>query len=125
NNSPRPESPIPVPQMQSAFHQRAQRNTFRHRDVRRLSALRRDYVPASRKSRTEGAADKHVVVHIPYRRLARARVVKQIIRFAVPVEIGHADQFPAAGEGWAEGASDKRDAGKIPDGRLTRAGAEE
>jgi hypothetical protein len=31
--SRKPESPIQVPEKQSAFHPRAQRNAFRHRDV--------------------------------------------------------------------------------------------
>ncbi len=32
------------------------------------------YIPASRKSRTEGAASKNVVVHVPHRRLYHTAV---------------------------------------------------
>ena len=46
------------------------------------------YSPANRQSRSGGPADKNVVIQIPHGRLARARIVKQVIRFAVPIEVG-------------------------------------
>ena len=55
--------------------------------------LRRDDAPAGRRYRAVRAADVNVIVQIPYRGLPRARIVKQVIRFAVAVKIGCPDQF--------------------------------
>jgi hypothetical protein len=86
---------------------------------------RRDQVPAGRETGTVKAACENVVVQIPDRCPASARIVKQIIWVEVAIEIGGPDKLPAAGEGWAIEAADKRGPGEIPDRCLARAGVEE
>jgi hypothetical protein len=88
-------------------------------------ASRRDQVPGRRKSGTEGAAGKKVVVHVPDRCLASARIEKQVIRLAVSVEIGSPRQLIPACNGRPKGAADKRNSREIPDRRLPRASIEE
>src|SRR5881392_615614 len=46
-----------------------------------------NYSPTSRKSGSEGAGDKSIVVQVPDRRLARADIVKKIIGLPVAVEV--------------------------------------
>src|SRR5947208_15846774 len=77
--------------------------------------------PAGRKSRTISTADKDGVVHVPNRRLAVARLVKDIVWLAIAVKVTCRHQFPAAGESRTVGTSDKYHAGQIPDRRLARA----
>src|SRR6266480_4210506 len=82
---------------------------------------RRDQAPASRKSRTKGAGNQGIVVEIPDRCPASARIVKQVVRHAVPIEVGSALQLIPACNCRPNGASNKRDPSEIPDRRLTRA----
>src|SRR5215469_14108062 len=95
--------------------------------VKRLSAcrLRRDHAPAGRKNRTVEATKKNIIVEIPDRCLASARVVKQVVRVDVAIEIGSPLQLIPACNGRPVGAADKRNSRQIPDGRLARAGIEE
>src|SRR4029453_5310947 len=94
-------------------------------EMRAKAHSRCDHVPGTRKSRTKGAASKNVVVHIPDRCLASARVVKQVIGLAVSVEIGSPRQLIATCNGWPIETSDKRNSGEIPNRRLPRARIEE
>ena len=52
------------------------------------------HAPASRKGRPKQAGAENVVVKIPYRRLSRASIVKQVIRMAVPIKVSHARHAP-------------------------------
>src|SRR6476620_3156366 len=52
------------------------------------------HAPASRKSRPRQAGAENVVVKIPYRRLSRASIVKQVIRMAVLIKVSHAHHAP-------------------------------
>ena len=53
------------------------------------------HAPASRKSRPIQAGAENVVVKIPYRRLSRASIVKEIIRMAVAIKVSHTHHAPA------------------------------
>ncbi len=79
----------------------------------------------SRKSRPVGAADKNIVVEIPDRCPASARIEKHVVRFPVAVKIGGRQQCPTAGQGWAIGTADKRNSREIPDCRLPRTSIEQ
>ena len=63
-NCARRESPIPVPEMQSAFHPHAERNAFRRRDVRLQQTSFVPRVPPDARSSSKlagRAGRKHVL----------------------------------------------------------------
>src|SRR5438128_12556347 len=99
--------------------------TLREARAATNSQLKRYQAPAGRKSRTISTADKDGVVHVPNRRLAVARLVKDIVWFAIAVKVTCRHQFPAAGESRTVGTSDKCHAEQIPDRRLARAGVKQ
>ncbi len=53
------------------------------------------HAPASRKDRPKQAGAENVVVKIPYRRLSRASIVKQVIRMAVAIKVRYFYHGPA------------------------------
>ena len=76
--------------------------------------------PVHRKSRAKLAADKDVVVHVPDRRLLRAKVEEHKVRVPVAVEIAHRYHEPARRKSRAKGAADKDVVVHVPDPRLLK-----
>jgi hypothetical protein len=56
--------------------------------TRRQECLRRDDARAGWDSRTGGVANQQIIVQVPNRCLACARIIKQIVGSAVAIEIG-------------------------------------
>ena len=79
------------------------------------------HAPASRKGRPKHAGAENVVVKIPYRRLSRASIVKQVIRLAVAIKVRHAHNGPADRKSGAVQTGASNVVVKIPYRRLSRA----
>src|SRR6266850_6309519 len=62
---------------------------------RTKSYLRRHNASAGRKTGTKQARASDVIVEVPYHRLSRASIVKQVIRMAVAIKARHAHDGPA------------------------------
>ena len=116
-------------------NERSQNSLNRHRtEARAISAVslgseRRSscaassrccHGPAAGESWTESGADANIVVQVPQSRSPGARIHKQIIGFAVPVEIGRPDQIISCRNRWPICAADEGRSRQIPDRSLTR-----
>src|SRR5436190_909767 len=66
-----------------------------HSRRRTKSYLKCHDASAGRKSGTKQARASDVIIKIPYHRLSRASIVKQVIRLAVTTKVRHADDGPA------------------------------
>src|SRR2546430_7617971 len=88
---------------------------------RTKSYLRRHDASAGRKSGTKQARASDVIIEIPYRRLSRASIVKQVIRLAVAIKVRHAHDGPADRNSGAEQTGASNVVVKIPYRRLSRA----
>src|SRR6266850_29636 len=62
---------------------------------RTKSSLRRHNASAGRKTGTKQARASDVIIKIPYHRLSRASIKKEVIRMAVAIKVGHAHDGPA------------------------------
>src|SRR5438552_678802 len=63
---------------------------------RTKSYLRRHDASAGRKSGTKQARASDVVIEIPYRRLSRASIVKEVIWMAVAIKVRYPYHAPAS-----------------------------
>ena len=57
------------------------------------------HAPASRKSVAQHPPELNVVVKIPYRRLSRASIIKQVIRMAVAIKVRYSNTLSASRKG--------------------------
>src|SRR5438046_10110621 len=87
--------------------------------------LRRYQAPADRKTRTISTTDKDGVVHVPNRRLAGARLVKDIVWLVIAVKVTCRHQFPAAGQRRTISTAQYHYSRQIPDRRLARAATQQ
>src|SRR6476660_8444228 len=85
------------------------------------SYLRRHDASAGRKTGTKQARALDVIIEIPYHRLSRASIVKQVIRLAVAIKVRHAHDGPADRKSGAVQTGAENVVVKVPYRRLSRA----
>jgi hypothetical protein len=80
---------------------------------------------ANGESWTGSRANPGIVVQIPNRRLAGARIEQQIVRFSVPVKIVRSREIVSRHNRWPKRAADTCGSRQIPDHRVMRARVEQ
>ena len=80
---------------------------------------------SQRESGADRGADANIVVQVPNRRLAGARIEQQVIRFSVPVKIGRSRQIISRGNRRPKSAANANIVVQVPDHCVTRARIEE